>query len=789
MRKRFFHLRLFLTLVLCCSALLPTSALLAQDTNPFPPAEIVNDEGGPVAIRGEVTYTNPFFTVGVAAPMVILEDQAGFVDRNENFILPLESQTLGQITTDFYTSPFSYTVALPIEPQASLRDVDNDGAEDTGVMVYAIAYWTNIFGDPFLEERDLYGGGWSTAYASTRVSDDVSTKREIVGGQFLVYAPDDQQGFPSGFGEDGLLFTEDDPIVGLPQGYTIVDLDTDPFTFDRSAEPTIDLIEPEGAALADFSAFSYSEAFDAMIEKMRTEYAFTEYKNIDWDAKIEEFRPRFVAAEEANDVKEYRKALRDFAWSIPDGHISGPSLIDDFQLATGGGIGIAVRELDDGRTIVNFVLEDSPAAEAGIELGTEIVAINGVPIADAISNAVAWSAPFSTDHFKRLQQMRYVTRFVLGETVDVTFINAAGEEESATLETIPERESFSFSSFNVGLTGFELPVEYRLLDEGYGYVKIYGFADNDLLSIQLWERMIRTLNESGVPGLIIDMRQNGGGSGFLADQMAAYFFDEPLELGNTGRYNKETGDFYFDERGIERFYLPAEDLRYQGEVAVLIGPNCNSACEFFSYDMTIEDRAAIVGQFPTAGLGGSIEDFQMPEGERFRFTIGRAVDVNGEIHIEGKGVPPTVDVPVDEETLFSEGDPILEAALNYLDGETDVEIVEAGALVIGEEVSGDIAAKTRVRYTLDVKTGDTINLYLGDEAGELDTILSILDPGGNTLLANDDAPDEDGAEGETMNSAILELDIPADLTLIIEVATAGDDGEGTYTLLVEMAEE
>jgi hypothetical protein len=285
------------------------------------------------------------------------------------------------------------------------------------------------------------------------------------------------------------------------------------------------------------------------------------------------------------------------------------------------------------------------------------------------------------------------------------------------------------------------------------------------------------------------MRQNGGGSGFLADQMAAYFFDEPLELGNTGRYNKETGDFYFDERGIERFYLPAEDLRYQGEVAVLIGPNCNSACEFFSYDMTIEDRAAIVGQFPTAGLGGSIEDFQMPEGERFRFTIGRAVDVNGEIHIEGKGVPPTVDVPVDEETLFSEGDPILEAALNYLDGETDVEIVEAGALVIGEEVSGDIAAKTRVRYTLDVKTGDTINLYLGDEAGELDTILSILDPGGNTLLANDDAPDEDGAEGETMNSAILELDIPADLTLIIEVATAGDDGEGTYTLLVEMAEE
>ncbi|MCB0063341.1 MAG: PDZ domain-containing protein [Caldilineaceae bacterium] len=776
--------RYVLALSLCLIALTSAENVSAQDEPAFPPADIVNEEGGPVAVRGVVTYTNAFFTTGVAAPMVILEDQAGFIDRNENFLMPIESQTLGQITSDFYTSPFSYTVALPIEPQATLRDVDNDDEEDTGVIVYAVAYWTNTFGDPFLEERDLYGGGWSTAYASTRVSDDVSTKREIIGGKFLVYAPDDQQGFPNGFGEDGLLFTEDDPIVGLPQGYTIVDMDTDPFTFDRSAEPTIDLIEPEGAAMADYSALSYSEAFDAMIEKMRKEYAFTEYKNIDWDAKVEEFRPRFVEAEENNDALAYRRALRDFAWSIPDGHINGPFIIEDFQFATSGGIGIAVRELDDGRTIVNFVLEESPAADAGMELGTEIIAINGVPITEAISNTVAWSAPFGTEHFKRLQQMRYVTRFTAGEEVEVTFQKPGEEEETVTMEAIPERESFTFSSFNVGLTGFELPVEYRLLDSGYGYVKIYGFADNNLLSIQLWERMMRTLNQNGVPGLIIDMRQNGGGSGFLADQMAAYFFNEPFELGDTGRYNEELDDFYFDERGTERFYLPAEDLRYNGEVTVLIGPNCNSACEFFTYDMTIDDRAAIVGQYPTAGLGGSIDDFMMPENERFRFTVGRAVDMNGDIHIEGKGVPPTVDVPVNEETLFSDGDPILEAAIAYLDGETNVEISDAGAIAIGETITNVIASAERVQYTLEVSEGDVISIYLGDEAGELDTILSILDTAGNTLLANDDADVADGEEA-TVNSAIVDLEIPADLTLILEVATQGDDGEGTYTLRVE----
>lgn len=66
---------------------------------------------------------------------------------------------------------------------------------------------------------------------------------------------------------------------------------------------------------------------------------------------------------------------------------------------------------------------------------------------------------------------------------------------------MPEGESFSFSSFNRGRDGFELPVEYRLLeDSGYGYAKIYSFADNDLLSVQLWERIMQTLNRLASPG-------------------------------------------------------------------------------------------------------------------------------------------------------------------------------------------------------------------------------------------------------------------------------------------------
>ena len=764
--------------LLALGALLPVHVASAQEAPP--PAEIINDEGGPVVVSGEVNYTNPLFTLGVAAPMVILEDQAGFVDRNERFQFPLESQTIGQITTDFYDPPFEYTIALPVEPQGSLRDVDQDTLEEPGVMIFAVAYWTNTFGDPFLEVRDMYGGGWSTAYASTRISEDWETRREVIGGKYLVYAPDAEQGFPSGFGEDNKLFTADDPIVTLPQGYTIVDLDSEVFTFDRTRDARVDLIEPEGSVLADYSEQSYAEAFDSLVEKLRTDYAFTEYKELDWDALSAQFRPAFEEADANSDSDAYRLALRDFSWAIPDGHINGYSPGPEFQEAIGGGIGMGMRDVDDGRTIVNFLTPDGPAEQAGIELKAEIIEINGVPVDEAVDNAVAWSAPFGTEHTARLQKLRYALRAPAGTEFEVTYQNpGAAEAETVTLETVGEFDSFSQSSFAARQTGLELPVEYsRIEGTDYLLVSINSFADNNLLAVQLWERMLQAAIQQGVPGIVIDMRYNGGGAGFLADQMAAYFFDEELKLGNTGYYDESTDSFQFDEVTVDQFFLPDASLRYSGKVAVLVAPSCSSACEFFAYDMTVEDRAAIVGQYPTGGLGGSVNDVKMPEDIFFRMTIGRAVDADGNIHIEGNGVAPTVLVPVNEETLFAEGDPILDAAVAWLDDSLTATIEDGGSIAVGESVSGTFAVGERIQYTLAVEQGQVLDIALTDPTGELDTVLRFYTEDGELVLEVDDS--DDGS----VNSVLTELEIPGDLTLTVEVATISDSLSGDYTLAV-----
>ena len=792
MRKK----SLMIAILLAALGSLCATANGEEEANDAPPekAVIVNDEGGPVLLTGSLTYTNALFTNGVAEPLIILEDQAGFVDRDKYFILPLESQVLGQITSDFFTSPFSYSLSLPQMPNGSLRDVDNDDSRDVGVMIFAVAYWTNKFGDVLLEERDLYGGGWSTAYASTRASPDADTRLEIVGGKYIIYAPEAAQGFPAGFGEDRLLFTADDPIVTVPPGYSVVDMDVEPFRFDRAARQTIDLIEPEGAALHDFSELGYSDAFAAMVDLFRKEYAFTELYELDWDALFATYSPRFAEAEASEDPKAYALAMRDFLWEIPDGHVSMPldPLNEEFRQETDGGLGISLTELDDGPIIVSFLLEGGPAAEAGMELGAEILAWDGGSIEEAMESEFVWAhQALSAPHALRLQQLRYITRFPSETEVDITFRNPESDEtQSVTLETINERRSFSQSSFFAGIDGLELPVEFDILPSGYGYVAIYSFSDNERLTVQLWERMIRAFIEAEAPGVIIDMRFNGGGSGFLADQLAAYFFQQEHILGYSASYNEQIDDFYFDPRSVDRFILPPEDLRYDGEIAVIAAPGCFSACEFFSYNMTVDERAAVIAHYPTGGLGGGVDDFLMPDDMTIRFTVSRAVDPDYNIHIEAQGVPPTVRVPVTRDNVFSDRDVLLQAAEDYLTEAIRGELIKGGELALGLgsrelQANGVVGPDQRVQYRITLPANRAIDIILRGADDSVDTVLGIYDESGTRLLIENDDDDDD-----VRSSALTDLDIGDEpLALALEVRVKNTDQPQAFSLIIQEAAE
>lgn len=236
---------ILIALVFAVNGTVGVSAQVAEPKR-LQPADIEDDEGGAVFITGEANYTFPYFRLFLPRPYIVLYDVTGtIVDRNVDFYPDEQSQFFGTITTDPFTSPFQYEIALPARPNGELRDVDNNGMTDEGVMIFTLIVASNTWGDPFLEQRDNFIAG---ILNSALVSTDIDSFLEVEGGTLLIYARDEKQGFPSGFGEDGLLFTEDDPSVRVPQGYTLVDLsDPQAFTFNRAAEPEIALLEAEDA--------------------------------------------------------------------------------------------------------------------------------------------------------------------------------------------------------------------------------------------------------------------------------------------------------------------------------------------------------------------------------------------------------------------------------------------------------------------------------------------------------------------------------------------------------------
>lgn len=610
----------------------------------------------PVLVTGTIPYTWPFFENTNIEPFVLLEDQAGFVARDLDFVWPLESQTIGPVWT-IEEGTLGFSLSLPAEPNANLLDVDNDDQTDTGVMIFAIAYWNNTWGDAFLEERD--GTGWSGAYASTRTNSD--RDGEIEGGTLLIWAPNDQQAFPTGFGPDEMLFTEDDPVAPVPAGYSFVDLDAEPFRVYKQAHLELELLEGD-LGLRDYSEMSYEDAWETLFERVSIEYPFTDLKGVDWDAIYAEVNPLVDAA--GNDDDFYR-AMRTFTYLIPDAHVGISFNANVFSQEQAGGFGLVLEQLSDGRVIVEDLLPEYSGAAAGIEIGAEIISWGGQPVSEALEAVVPYFSPFSNDSLKRVEQLNHLPRGAVGRAIEVTFRNPGGVEETETLVANFEIDSLFASNPFYETTAVAAPLQAEILpDTNIGYVRIDSFSDDPNMAGRLWVRALEEFNELGVDGIVIDLRLNGGGFSGLAFSMAEYLYDEEVTLWGGSSYNDLLGEFEPPERYVT---LEPQDFSYDGEVVLLISPYCISACEGFAYALTSTGRAIAIGHDATAGAYGAVGgQYKVPGDYDMQFPTVRSLTPDGVIVLEDIGVIPDTVVPVTYDQVVNGIDVLLNAAIEAL---------------------------------------------------------------------------------------------------------------------------
>ncbi len=621
----------------------------------------------PVALKGRFSYTNDIITTYYVEHAVALVDMYGFVTRDEEWEVPVEAQTLGYLVLDEQRQQGTFELQLPARPQGSFVDVDNDGEQDPGVQVFVLSYWPNLTGSPYSVGDDR-SRGWPSYLAST--VNNAENKDEVVGGSLVVWSPDAAQQFPTGFGPDGLLFTDDDPVGPLPAGYAVVDLDQQPFSVSQEPEPSLTLHEPNDAAIKDFSELSYTDAFQRMFEQVRQEYAFNgiEGKEPAWDQLYAELMPRVTEAQAKRDAEAFFLALRDFANAFRDGHVGlggGKYQNEVFREQASNGYGLAVRELDDGRFIVVYVLEDGPAAKAGIKVGAEVTSFNDKPIGEATSAVQPLSGPFSTDFALRYEQQRHLTRAPAGAQAKISFRNPGAAVQTVTLTAVEELESFYATSLYAGFDPNALPVEFELIDGGIGYVKINSNYDDLNLIVRLFERALKTFTENQSPGLIVDLRQNSGGATL---GLAGFLTDREIELGQLQYYSDQTKKF--EAEGPPDRIEPNERQYSFPKMALLVNQACYSACEMEAYGFSKVPGMAVIGQYPTAGVEAEVArgQYRLPNGISLQIPTGRYVLPDGSLFLEGTGVEPTRRVPINQETVLSSEDVVLRAAVGSILG-------------------------------------------------------------------------------------------------------------------------
>lgn len=201
--------------------------------------------------------------------------------------------------------------------------------------------------------------------------------------------------------------------------------------------------------------------------------------------------------------------------------------------------------------------------------------------------------------------------------------------------------------------GIASALKYRILDDNIGYVRCESFEDgmgDGNLSVML--DALKTCN-----GLIVDVRDNGGGKLSNARKLAARFTNEKTLVGYVAhKTGKGRSDFSTPDA---EYVSPGSGVRWQKPVVVLTNRACYSATNDFVKCMQEFPAVTILGD-TTGGGSGMPFTQEIPNGWSVRFSA--VVYYDARHHHTEFGVAPDTLVTLDSLDVLRHKDTLIEAA-------------------------------------------------------------------------------------------------------------------------------
>lgn len=262
------------------------------------------------------------------------------------------------------------------------------------------------------------------------------------------------------------------------------------------------------------------------------------------------------------------------------------------------GIGITFTATEEGELIIISTIDDSPAAKAGLRTGDIIVAVDDVKYgADQLNEAAS------------------AMRGELNTKVKVTY-KRDGEEKAVTIT----RKKITTES-----------VYSEMLDDNIAYIRISTF---DISTGDDFEKELRQREMQGVSGVIIDLRNNGGGVVDSGTHIADLLLPEGTIV-------------YLEDKNGERTYYNSDSSCTSIPYVLLVNEGTASTSEILAVAVKENEGGAIVG---TKTFGKGIVQYSTPlnDGTGMNITVQQYFSPDGNA-IHGEGIEPDyiVELPID----------------------------------------------------------------------------------------------------------------------------------------------
>lgn len=295
------------------------------------------------------------------------------------------------------------------------------------------------------------------------------------------------------------------------------------------------------------------------------------------------------------------------------------------------GIGVLVQASKEGFIKVVQVFDASPASEAGLKEGDYIIKVEGKEYsADQMEEAVAIMK---------------------------------GEEDTNVKITVRrmEEDGKNFKDIDMEVARRDVKVDtideslMEIRDKKIGYIHIKSFDD---VTGEDFEDSYKKLKDAGMEGLVLDLRNNPGGSLDVCLDIADKFLDKGVIVTTEDK----KGEVITEESDEEKDDIP---------MTVLVNENSASASEILSGALKDRDRAKIIGK-KTFGKGIVQKLFPLDDGSGAKITISEYHTPSG-AKINKVGVEPDIEVENTEEGLeiskenFSKDDQFKKALQVLLD--------------------------------------------------------------------------------------------------------------------------